>query len=772
MKTTYGLRIAVVVAVLSGSLMSFGAAGARQPRTSFQTSREWRPELHLPADIAIVYGTNPGLIESWKSRGFIPFAMFSASWLGRDAEIVKNNPGIVQMMAGGQPFEMIPGRAWVSPTEPWREYMKSLADAHIEAGARAILPEEPEYFASTGYEDAFKKEWRMFYGESWRGPYTTPSSVFKANRLKASLFEEFYRDLCGHVKEKAPDVLCIVPMHSNLNYAQWGIVSPHHAISALDAVDGFVGQVWTGTARGMQKVGGKIESDVFSYALLEYNYFENLTAGTGKSLILLTDPVDDREGDSWAKLRDWHEDTLAAALMQMRAAYYEVVPWPERVFLSTDKYGAAGGSSIPQEHASALMTMWSAQRRMPGGGRYAGGTTVIGALTADTLMWQKGAGSDRLAGHLAPMLSLARAGVNMKVVPAERMAEPGYMPPGIRLLIASFDAWKPEDSDIVDGIAEWVKKGGILFLMGGEDSFNNIDSAWWKQVDYDTPTDALLEKLLPGGTPAKRVVVSGAPGADGKPASKEVKLTAAPQAPANISYLGDLAAPAPAVLYDAAAAGADVWMTVDGQPAVWAAGCGEGLLVYSGVSGEFVAEKKSGEDFLAAILEAALARGGKNSFVATDIHQVSRGPFLIVHSLRGSHKLKGSFINAMKPYQPVTDETVVEEGGNAILLDVLDASMDWCNLEASACVVFAGGNVSGARSADDSYEFLLSGPEGVFGAAWVMIASLTPPAKAFYKLPGGEETLIDLGKGWHELTGVQHLIAPLHPDGTLVRLEF
>jgi len=762
----------VVAVVLSGSLFLFGAAVARQPRTSFQTSREWRPELHLPADIAIVYGTNPGLIESWKSRGFIPFAMFSASWLSKDAEIVKNNPGIVQMMAGGQPFEMIPGRAWVSPTKPWREYMKSLADAHIEAGARAILPEEPEYFASTGYEDAFKKEWREFYGQPWRGPYTTPASVWKANELKAHLFEEFYKDLCGHVKEKAPDVLCIVPMHSNLNYAQWGIVSPHHAISALKSVDGFVGQVWTGTARGMQKVGGSIESDVFSYSLLEYNYFENLTAGSGKSLILLTDPVDDREGDSWAKLRDWHEDTLVAALMQMRAAYYEVVPWPERVFLSKDKYGAAGGSAIPQEHASALMTMWSAQRAMPAGGRYAGGTTVIGALTADTLMWQKGAGSDRLAGHLAPMLSLARSGVNMKVIPAERMANPGYMPHGISLLIASFDAWKPQTPEIVDGIAAWVKKGGILFLMGGEDSFNNIEGAWWNVEGYDNPTDALLARLLPGGTPERRIAMSSAPGTDEKSASKEVLMSAAPQAPANIMYLGDLTAPAPAILYDAAKAGADVWMTVDGEPVLWAAGSGEGSLVYSGVPGEFVSEKQAGEDFLAAALDAALARKGKNSFITTDIHQASRGPFLIVHSLRGSHKLKGSFIDAMKPYQPVVDETVVEEGGNAILLDVIDASADYCNLEASACVVFAGGNVSGARSTADSYEFLLSGPEGVYGVAWVMIASQTPPSRALYKLPAGEETKIDLGKGWHAHTGVQHLVAPLHPDGTLVRLEF
>ena len=44
-------------------------------------------------------------------------------------------------------------------------------------------------------------------------------------------------------------VRCYVPTHSLINYAHWCIVSPQSSLALLDGCDGYIAQVWTGTAR-------------------------------------------------------------------------------------------------------------------------------------------------------------------------------------------------------------------------------------------------------------------------------------------------------------------------------------------------------------------------------------------------------------------------------------------------------------------------------------------------------------------------------------------
>ncbi len=42
-------------------------------------------------------------------------------------------------------------------------------------------------------------------------------------------------------------VMCAT--HSLLNYAQWCIVSPESSLARVNGCDGYIAQVWTGTAR-------------------------------------------------------------------------------------------------------------------------------------------------------------------------------------------------------------------------------------------------------------------------------------------------------------------------------------------------------------------------------------------------------------------------------------------------------------------------------------------------------------------------------------------
>jgi len=52
-------------------------------RTCFQSSQPHSETTHLPADVAIVYGIDPGLperIKSWREQGYRIHVMTGVSW--------------------------------------------------------------------------------------------------------------------------------------------------------------------------------------------------------------------------------------------------------------------------------------------------------------------------------------------------------------------------------------------------------------------------------------------------------------------------------------------------------------------------------------------------------------------------------------------------------------------------------------------------------------------------------------------------------------------
>jgi len=49
--------------------------------------------------------------------------------------------------------------------------------------------------------------------------------------------------------EQGRTIECHVPTHSLNNYAHWRIVSPMSSLMELQAMDGYIAQVWTGTSR-------------------------------------------------------------------------------------------------------------------------------------------------------------------------------------------------------------------------------------------------------------------------------------------------------------------------------------------------------------------------------------------------------------------------------------------------------------------------------------------------------------------------------------------
>lgn len=728
---------------------------AAEPHTAFQSSADWKPELHIPIDLAMVYSTNPERIKTWADRGFETWTMIGASWLGKNNDIVVENPEIVQMSRGGVNFEMIPGRAWVVPVGPWIEYTKGRVAQAIEVGAKGILPEEPEFFASTGYSESFKEAWKNFYGEEWQAPYSSATAQWRASRLKAHLFTEFYREVFKHVKKIDPNVKCLIPAHSNPNYADWKIVAPHHAFMSLDETDGFVGQVWTGTAKHRHFLGGASYASVFDFSFLEYSYFAELVAGTGKEVWFLTDPVEDAKGAAWEDLRDWYEQTLVAALLQPGVNKYECVPWPRRVFTSSDLYG---GSPIPDEYATELLSVWAAQRKIPAEGNFIEPVnTEIGFLTSDTLMWQREVGLDRFHGFIAPMLAAVKSGVFVRVLPAERFPEPGYPPADIKLIVASFDAWKPAKREIVDAIAAWVKRGGTLLFIGGADDYDDVEGAWWKETGLKSPFDALLSSLSLEVRRSKAY----------KPTLNDKIFTTAtqfktietlPEAPEMLQQVAKAASPMPISSYDVAESRVQMTVGKKKRPLMWEADAGEGIIVYAGFPGEFVAIKAEGIQVFFNLLSYAMTHAGIE-LKQPRAFLMRRGPFVVGRGISERVSVDGRFIDLLNPGKSFIKDFGLKPGANAFLLDV-DKATRQCG-DQFACIVHASGNVLHEDLEESEFNFSLSGPKDRMGYAWVQIKGDLDIERVAHQ---NNKIL------WDMESNLLFIEIPVSPDGTSVKI--
>ncbi|HPB71759.1 MAG TPA: hypothetical protein PLX71_02145, partial [Phycicoccus sp.] len=78
-------------------------------------------------------------------------------------------------------------------------------------------------------------------------------------------------------------VRCYVPTHTLLNYSLWQIVSPESSLADLPGMDGYIAQVWTGTARSPVFYNGVQKERTFENAFLEYGSMVAMTRPTASA---------------------------------------------------------------------------------------------------------------------------------------------------------------------------------------------------------------------------------------------------------------------------------------------------------------------------------------------------------------------------------------------------------------------------------------------------------------------------------------------------------
>jgi len=320
-------------------------------------------------------------IRQWRDKGYIVHVMTGVAWGNyqdylyakfdgkRHVDEAQTDRSGNVISHGGDVYYMCPG-------PNFGNYLAQRVRAAIDAGASSIHLEEPEFWARAGYSEGFKRAWQAAYGESWTPPHGSPDGQYRASRLKYDLYRDALKQVFDAVRDDnartGRRTRCYVATHSLINYAHWRIVSPESSLLSVGA-DGFIAQVWTGTARTPNVYEGVLRERTFETAFLEYGAMVAATRGSPGRLWFLHDPVEDAPDHSWEDYRSNWERAVVAPLLWPETARYEVAPWPERVFHgnypTVDRTHRKPGEPvhrepIPASYATELLTVMNALNDM------------------------------------------------------------------------------------------------------------------------------------------------------------------------------------------------------------------------------------------------------------------------------------------------------------------------------------------------------------------------------------------------------------------------
>jgi len=437
-----------------------------QERTSFQTSAEWDAGLQLGSDVAMCYGIGPDLeerIAGWKAQGYRVHVMTGVSWGEYQDYLYGRFDGInhvdeAQAERSGKKISHGGDVYYMSPAINFGKFLCLGVQRALEAGAEGIHLEEPEFWVRGGWNPGFKREWKDYYNEEWIAPDSSADAQYRASQLKYYLYQRALTQIFDFVKEcnkqHGTTAKCYVPTHSLINYAHWGIVSPESSLLKVGA-DGFIAQVWTGTAREPNVYEDVKKERTFETAFLEYGAMTNVVRANGASVWFLNDPIEDNPSYSWSNYKKNWESTLTASLLWPQVWRFEVMPWPERIFHGAyptrDKSERALGELIikeplPKAYGTELMTVINALNDMQQPQiEWECGTQGIGVVVADTMMFQRGGPSPsdpNLGSFYGLAMPLLKRGLPVEPVQMENAVLPGALDP-YKVLLMTYEGMKP-----------------------------------------------------------------------------------------------------------------------------------------------------------------------------------------------------------------------------------------------------------------------------------------------------------------------------------------
>lgn len=497
--------------------------------TGFQENDPYDSRVDVRNDFVMVYGIHNalrGYVVGWAQEGYVPHLMTGIAWGGfADFKDGQGNGimSLAQTEAGGEKIMHGHRTPYLVPSVAFCDYISEGLKKAVDKGVAAIHLEEPEFWAHTGFSEAFQREWELYYDAPYVRPDTNVDSQYRAGKLKAYLYTRAIRRVAEEVREYAKakhdrEVRFYVPTHSLINYTQWKIVSPQSSLVEVPVIDGFVAQVWTGTSRTPNVYEGVRKERTFETAFLEYGVMQELIRGTGRRMWFLHDPIEDNPRYDWDDYRFNYKATVTASLLHPKVWHYEICPWIERVFLGSYPRGSKDAKPIPADYLTTLCVVFNQLRDMEQADvEWENPMDGIGVFVADSGMFQRAEPVYHLAdknsrdddknltrqevedwsSFYGLALPLVKVGVPARPVQLDNVSRfAGYLD-DYKVLVLSYEFIKPAGPGVHHAIAEWVGRGGSLVYVGADtDPFHAVRE-WWNLGgnDYDSPAQHLLETL-------------------------------------------------------------------------------------------------------------------------------------------------------------------------------------------------------------------------------------------------------------------------------------
>lgn len=648
--------------------------------TCFQTSQGFDPLMDIASDVAIVYGTSHNFQErllSWREQGYRTAYMTGISWGNYDSYYQTEN---------GLKKEEIQtdktGKLWMHghsdtvgynvPTPSYVEYIKSILIPPLENRVESIYLEEPEFWAVTGWSEAFKQLWEKYYGEPWSPPDQSIETQYKASLLKYRLYTDALTEVFKFIKEYSQknnfQIGCYVPTHSLINYAQWRIVSPESQLTKMEHCDGIIAQVWTGTARSKHHYQGVSRERTFETAYLEYAQMVGMVIPAQKHLIFLADPIEDNPNYDWHDYKYNYECTVSASLFFPEVSTFEVMPWPERIFkgkYSKSKKERDIKINIIPEFATELLTVINTLNDMKQEEvEWISGIYPIGVMVSDTLMFQRAEpypshpNLNCFYGIATPFI---KNGIPLKIIQMEHLIN--YRPlKDIKILLLSYEGQKPLDKEYHNIIKDWVNEGGSLLIIDdNSDRYNELNN-WWKSEGFNSPLEHLMKTLLGNKEPDE-----------------------------NLTQIG------------------------------------KGYIWWIKRSPSALSLDKEGASQLLNWVKELSNKSGINIDYKNYIH-LKRGPYHICsvqdESLNDSpYKIQGRFINLFNPELKVEEDVLLNPSNRALLLDLNSPQFK----KDTVSIIASAGRIRDKKIEGNRFHFTTRGPLGIPGK--VVILCNKQPAK-------------------------------------------
>ena len=355
-------------------------------------------------------------------------------WTGKWDSIA--HPNDIELDMQGERVTCGGVRPYMVPTKGWTSYLEDQTKYALDAGATAILPEEPIAHTFAGYSESFKQLWQQHYKFPWQPQHQSPTARFLTSQLKAKLYLQLESDLIKTTQQfnnqHNKNVSFVLPIHSIFSNISGQMVAPLGITSKTDGIDGYIGQIWTGPINWALSNYESSDESFFRSAYALYDYFTQLTVATDKKLWLLVDPVEDDPAHKWDEFATWYHHSVSAMLLMQGVNTYEIMPWPDRIFLPGHSTG--GGTPAPENFRITTLAITQALQEIPLGGQWLTSdasaqtkepTTGIAVAIADSAMWQKQP-DPKLQGVYGMLLPLIGRGVPVSSFVMERVQDKHY----------------------------------------------------------------------------------------------------------------------------------------------------------------------------------------------------------------------------------------------------------------------------------------------------------------------------------------------------------